>query len=300
MFFRPYLLPVLSILVASILSFSVIADIASTPGQGMDTIILEDASDVSSAVAELKSELEQQDFSIPLVVNHTAAATSVDLDLLPTQVIFARPSRFIEKRLLRKSDTVGLDLPLKFLVYEDPDTGTIKLSVNTLGYLMDRHKIQTRDFVLRLTNKLISQFGTTGKERQGVISVESSQSVDDTVQALQEAISVNSAVRIPLILDYGNSNTRLGHERHRRSPSKLIVFGNPNVGTLLMQTDPRIGIDLPLKFLVWEDEKGQVMITYNDPHFIAQRINLQGQDARLDAIAKTLNKLALIGAGEDS
>jgi hypothetical protein len=42
------------------------------------------------------------------------------------------------------------------------------------------------------------------------------------------------------------------------------------------------------------------MITYNDPHFIARRINLQGQNARLDAIAKTLNKLALIGAGEDS
>lgn len=299
MFFRSYLLPVLSIIVASLLSFSVVADSDNRPGQGMDTIILEDASDVASAVVELTSELEQQGFTIPLTVNHSAAATHVDLDLTPTQVIFARLPRFLEKRLLRKSDTVGLDLPMKFLIFEDND-GSIKLSVNTLGYLIDRHKIKMRDLVLRLTNKLTSQFGVTEGERQGLVSVESSQSVDDTVRALQEAISVNPAVRIPLILDYGKSNSRSNHERYRRPFPKLIVFGNPNVGTPLMQADPRIGIDLPLKFLVWEDEQGQVMIAYNAPHFIAQRFNLQGQDARLDAITKTLNKLALAGAGEDS
>ena len=299
MYFRTYLPPILSILLASILSFSVVADIDITPGQGMDTIILENASDVSSAVAELTYELEQQGFTIPLTVNHTVAATRVNLDLAPIQVIFARPSRFLEKRLLRKSETIGLDLPMKFLVFEDSD-GAVKLSVNTLGYLIDRHKIRIRDVALRLTSNLISQFASTDREQQGLLSVKSSQSVDDTVQALQDAITANPAVRIPLVLAYGNRNTRPGHERHQRSSSKLIVFGNPNVGTPLMQADPRIGIDLPLKFLVWKDKQGQVMVTYNDPHFIARRIDLQGQDARLDAISKTLNKLALAGAGDGS
>ncbi len=63
-----------------------------------------------------------------------------------------------------------------------------------------------------------------------------------------------------------------------------------------MQADPRIGIDLPLKFLVWEDSQGQVNITYNDPRFLAGRINLSGLDDRLDTIAKALNNLALVGA----
>jgi len=276
-------------MVATLLSFSVAADINTTPGQGMETIILENARDVSSAVTELKYELEQQGFIIALTVNHSAAAASVGLELAPNQVIFARPPKMLEKNLLRKSETIGLDLPLKFQVFENSN-GSINLSVNTLGYLIDRHEVSIRDFVLRMTDKLIEQFNTTTEKGHGLVSVESLLSVEDTVQALQDAISVNPAVRIPLVLDYG---------KNRNSFPVLIVFGNPNVGTLLMQADPRMGIDLPLKFLVWKGEHGQVNITYTDPHFIAGRVNLQGQDGRLNAIAKSLNKLAMIGAGKN-
>jgi len=289
MFFRPYLLPIISIMVATLLSFSVAADISTTPGQGMETIILENASDVSSAVTELKYELEQQGFIIALTVNHSAAAASVGLKLAPNQVIFARPPKNLEKKLLRKSETIGLDLPLKFQVFESSN-GSINLSVNTLGYLIDRHEVSIRDFVLRMTDKLIEQFNTTPEKGHGLVSVESLLSVEDTVQALQDAISVNPAVRIPLVLDYG---------KNRNSFPVLIVFGNPNIGTLLMQANPRMGIDLPLKFLVWKGKHGQVKITYTDPHFSAGRVNLQGQDGRLDAIAKSLNKLAMIGAGKN-
>jgi len=276
-------------MVATLLSFSVAADISTTPGQGMETIILENASDVSSAVTELKYELEQQGFIIALTVNHSAAAASVGLKLAPNQVIFARPPKNLEKKLLRKSETIGLDLPLKFQVFESSN-GSINLSVNTLGYLIDRHEVSIRDFVLRMTDKLIEQFNTTPEKGHGLVSVESLLSVEDTVQALQDAISVNPAVRIPLVLDYG---------KNRNSFPVLIVFGNPNIGTLLMQANPRMGIDLPLKFLVWKGKHGQVKITYTDPHFSAGRVNLQGQDGRLDAIAKSLNKLAMIGAGKN-
>lgn len=290
MFIRSYISSILSLMFASILSFSVIADIDTPLGQGMDTIVLTNASDVSSAVAELTSELEQQGFTIPLIINHSAAAASVDLDLAPNQVIFARPPRFLEKRLLRKSMTIGLDLPIKLLVFKDSD-GIIKLSFNTLGYLIDRHDVKIRDYVLTITNKLIEQFGKTSKERQGLITVKSSQSVEDTVQALQDAISVNPAARIPLVLNYG---------KNRHLSTVLIVFGNPNVGTPLMQADPRIGIDLPLKILVWEDTAvGEVNITYNDPHFLGKRIDLEGQNNRLDAIANALKNIAMAGAGDN-
>ena len=66
-----------------------------------------------------------------------------------------------------------------------------------------------------------------------------------------------------------------------------------------MQEDQSIGIDLPQKFLVWEDRDGNVNITYNDPFFIAERHNIYGQDARLDVIAGALHNFALIGAGSD-
>ena len=291
MFFQSYILRISAIMIAVILSFSALAETDST-AQGMDTIILEDASDVPGAV------LEGQGFSIPLIINHSGAAASVGLELTPNQVIFARPPRALERRLLRKSKTIGLDLPFKFLVFEDKN-GAIKLSVNTLSYLIERHGVRIRDFVLRLTDKLIKQFGTMGGEGYGIVSVESTQSLEDTVQAVQEAISINPAARIPLVLDYGDSDKKRSFRPDRNSFPVLIVFGNPNVGTPLMQSDPLIGIDLPLKFLVWKDHQGQVMISYNNPHFIAGRINLEGQNDRLDAIANALENIAMAGAGNN-
>ncbi len=54
----------------------------------------------------------------------------------------------------------------------------------------------------------------------------------------------------------------------KHSPTTLLIFGNPKAGTPLMQNQKRIGVDLPQKFLVWEDGSGQVHITYNDIFFI--------------------------------
>ncbi len=298
MFFRTNLLPVLTLLITAMFSFSVLAETDNTTEYGINTTILENKSDVSSAVAELTARLEQHGFTIPLVVNHSAAAESVDLDLAPNQVIFARPPKFLEKRLLRKSNTVGLDLPVKFLVFEDDD-GNIKLSINTLGYLIDRHKIHIKDLVLKLTTKLITQFNAMDNKESGLITVQSSLSTKDTVQTLQNAISANPSTQIPLVLEYGDKNSNQKNGRDKKSFPILIVFGNPNVGTPLMQSDPRIGIDLPLKFLVWEDLQGQVNITYNDPLFIAERVSFQGQKKRLEAIAAVLNNLALTASGED-
>ena len=46
-------------------------------------------------------------------------------------------------------------------------------------------------------------------------------------------------------------------------PTELIIFGNPGIGTLLMQDQQSCGIDLPVKILVWQDESGKVKISFN-------------------------------------
>ena len=48
-------------------------------------------------------------------------------------------------------------------------------------------------------------------------------------------------------------------------PTTLIIFGNPKVGTLLMQCDQRMGYELPMKMLVWENEAGETQVGYYDP-----------------------------------
>jgi uncharacterized protein (DUF302 family) len=57
-------------------------------------------------------------------------------------------------------------------------------------------------------------------------------------------------------------------------PTELIIFGNALGGTPLMQSVQTVGIDLPLKALVWEDSAGKTCISYNEPSWIAQRHGL--------------------------
>src|SRR6516225_7011814 len=68
-------------------------------------------------------------------------------------------------------------------------------------------------------------------------------------------------------------------------PNDLLIFGNAKVGTPLMQSAPTIGIDLPLKVLVWQDAEGSTWLSYNDPAWLARRHEL-GSDA--EATVKTL------------
>jgi uncharacterized protein (DUF302 family) len=74
-------------------------------------------------------------------------------------------------------------------------------------------------------------------------------------------------------------------------PTQLIIFGNPKLGTPLMQSNPRAGVDLPLKVLVWEDETGAVWIGYTAPQALAQRYAIRDRDEVVGQIAAALDGL---------
>jgi uncharacterized protein (DUF302 family) len=59
-------------------------------------------------------------------------------------------------------------------------------------------------------------------------------------------------------------------------PTELLIFGNAKGGTPLMQAAQTMGIDLPLKALVWQDEAGDTFLSYNDPGWLTKRHNLGG------------------------
>jgi uncharacterized protein (DUF302 family) len=76
-------------------------------------------------------------------------------------------------------------------------------------------------------------------------------------------------------------------------PTELLIFGNARGGTPLMQADQAIGIDLPLKALVYEDSAGKTWLAYNDPHWLARRHGLGAAVAgSADAMAAALAALA--------
>jgi uncharacterized protein (DUF302 family) len=76
-------------------------------------------------------------------------------------------------------------------------------------------------------------------------------------------------------------------------PTEVLIFGNAKGGTPLMQTVQTIGLDLPLKILVWQDEAGDTFLSYNDPAWLARRYGISGEaEAVAGKLASTLAAVA--------
>jgi uncharacterized protein (DUF302 family) len=71
-------------------------------------------------------------------------------------------------------------------------------------------------------------------------------------------------------------------------PTEVLVFGNPKLGTPLMQTNRHIAIDLPMRVLVWEDDAGKVWIGYSPPSALKARYKLDGRDEIFKALTGAL------------
>ncbi len=101
----------------------------------------------------------------------------------------------------------------------------------------------------------------------GLVEVRSAHSVKDTADRLETAAKARNLV-IFLRVDHAAGAQKVGRTLR---PTELVVFGNPQGGTPLMECAQSAGIDLPLKALVWQDASGQVWLGYNDPEYLAQR-----------------------------
>lgn len=114
-----------------------------------------------------------------------------------------------------------------------------------------------------------------GLSNQGLISVQSAFSVAETIDRLIATITP-LGLSVFARVDHAAGAAAIGQTLR---PTQLLIFGNPNGGTPLMQDRQTAGIDLPLKALAWQDDNGKVWLTVNDPHWIAQRHGLGAASA---------------------
>ncbi|MEZ4728474.1 MAG: spondin domain-containing protein [Caldilineaceae bacterium] len=124
-----------------------------------------------------------------------------------------------------------------------------------------------------------------GDEDNGLVTVQSSNSFSETVTMLQNALDAQG-VTVFATIDHAANAEEAGLYL---PPTTLILVGNPNLGTPLMQASRSVAIDLPQKFLVWEDASGNVFVTYNDPQYLAQRHVIAGEEEILDQISTALS-----------
>ncbi|MDH3444930.1 MAG: DUF302 domain-containing protein [Deltaproteobacteria bacterium] len=101
----------------------------------------------------------------------------------------------------------------------------------------------------------------------GLVSLKSPQGVTPTMDRLENLVT-EKGLTIFARIDHAAGAAKIGKKLR---PTQLLIFGNPQGGTPFMECQQTVGIDLPLKTLIWEDASGQVWLGYNDLEFLAQR-----------------------------
>jgi uncharacterized protein (DUF302 family) len=132
-----------------------------------------------------------------------------------------------------------------------------------------------------------------GGAQDGLTRVRSDAGVAETVARLDRAAR-ERRLTVFATVDHA-ANARAAGLTLR--PTVVLIVGNPQVGTRLMDCGQEIAIDLPLKLLVWEDANGAVWIGYTPPRRLAERHGLQGCDEVVTQVEAGLGALAKAAAG---
>jgi uncharacterized protein (DUF302 family) len=139
-----------------------------------------------------------------------------------------------------------------------------------------------------ITALALALLGTAALAADGLVAVKSPHGAKATMDRLEAQVK-KRGLNVFLRLDHAAGAAKVGKNLR---PTELLVFGNPQGGTPFMECAQSVGIDLPLKALVWEDASSQVWLGYNDPAFLAKR-----HEVPQCAVAGNLQK-ALAGIAE--
>src|SRR6516162_2881947 len=130
----------------------------------------------------------------------------------------------------------------------------------------------------------------------GLTTIRSSYAPEETINMLEAEIKARG-MTVFAHIDHAAGAAGVGLSLR---PTDVLLFGNARDGTPLMQSIQTIGIDLPLKMLVWRDAASDTWLSYNDPRWIAKRHGMgQEAEATVSAMSAALDALAKIAAGSD-
>lgn len=122
----------------------------------------------------------------------------------------------------------------------------------------------------------------------GMIHVDSPHTVADTANRLENILK-EKGMTVFARIDHSAGARKAGMQL---GSTELLIFGNPKVGTPLMQCGRSVALDLPQKALIWQDDSGRVRLTYNDPKYIAERHGITECEAVIAKIETALHNFA--------
>ncbi len=131
-------------------------------------------------------------------------------------------------------------------------------------------------------------FSSSVLATETLISIESNHTVKETADRFEKILE-NKGLTIFARIDHRKNASSVNLEL---APTEVVIFGNPKVGTPLMQCSKKVAIDLPQKALFWEDINGQAWISYNNPEYLKERHNIKGCEQVINKITDVLGKLS--------
>lgn len=121
----------------------------------------------------------------------------------------------------------------------------------------------------------------------GLVALKSTRSAKETMDRMEHLVK-QRGLTVFARIDHAAGAARIGKSLR---PTEVLIFGNPQGGTPFMECAQSVGIDLPLKALVWEDASGQVWLGYNDPVYLAKRHQVP-KCAAAEKISKALRGIS--------
>jgi uncharacterized protein (DUF302 family) len=232
-------------------------------------------------------------------IDHSRLGSEAGSEMPPARVlIFSNPR--LETELIKQNPLVAIDLPVRVLAFESEPGGDSKVIYNSIDYIESRYQLAPSPVLRELFDESMTQvlqgigpekiasFNQDTMEPDGITTISSPYDFQTTFEQVQAAIgSQDDTVGFGSI-DFQQRARTTGEEI---APSILILFGGPAPGAQAMSKAPTLGLDaFCQKFLVWQDEKEQVYLSFNDLLALAERQDV-GKSVALRVINYRLNKV---------
>lgn len=124
-------------------------------------------------------------------------------------------------------------------------------------------------------------------------TIESKYTVSETLDRLTKILK-SKGIKVMARVDHAAGAKSAGLDL---PATQLLIFGNPKLGTPLMQANRMIGLDLPMKALAWQDEAGKVFLSYTTPSALQARHEIKERDKIFGVMTKALAGLTAAATG---
>jgi uncharacterized protein (DUF302 family) len=232
-------------------------------------------------------------------IDHSRLGVEAGSSMPPARVlIFSNPQ--LETALIQQNPLVALDLPLRVLAYEESPGGESKVIYNDFAFVQSRYKLMGQspfgaayeqsfaEVLEGIPSGHIGSFQTSVMKNDGIITINSPFNFTVTMERILESIASQDDTVSFGSVDFKAQASEMGIDL---LPNTMILFGAPEPGAKAMSKSPTLGLDaFCQKFLVWQDESGQVHLSFNDLLAIAERQGVS-KSVALRVINYRLNKV---------